>query len=716
MATGSFLVVTICAVISVRGSSPFTLSTEEKSWYEAMDVCTENGSILANTRESNTQIEDVLKESNVSDVWTSDRTFLSYWVANQGCHWGNLTNILGKKVTSPKVGQCQQHCQSNGSGYFSIQRTDVCKCLDPSTVLLLSRTHDSLCNVTCGEGQEQGTTCGGVQENVVSLYRTSGLVEPDTTEALCRVFKKDTDDMVNLYSVPCDSQINSTACVIYNETTGKDELNIYRHNGKWDYATQTLCYQGYIPALDNATKMELLERAKINDSIWSGYIRQRIDLNDSDIDVNTSSYIQCYAQVNGARVRANCTEERRFICRRVTSMNGSDPNSRPTMISNPTMENAATTQPSSNNKRTDRDFKEGFVTPPTTVTTTRRRTTAPLPKPFKSSREDTKIIGIVSGIAVGCIVVVVVTAVAVYKLCKRSVRKKGQKKKRTKNKPVKLKDIVVSAELPKNDARLDSSTDESEDETKFTVGDPSGGVPKLPSVSYNYDTVCETGADKGHVNDAYAYAETKSTSSDEGLYNSMELLVDASDDDDLYATTMLPLPDNDVKDDVAMQPDGDTYDVMNSKVRVPGNESAYDHTTKVCFLNGATVDTAYDVFNRKVMDGVEDTYDHTQSSPKNGGDLNNSAYDVFNKKNSGKEDSGSMYDSTRGATQCFHAGGVTSNDIYDTCNEKPTIADDVDDLYDHASHTRANQDENLYDLTPKHQVAQTVNDNPYDRI
>ncbi|XP_021361883.1 uncharacterized protein LOC110455822 isoform X2 [Mizuhopecten yessoensis] len=719
MASCYDLMVTLCTVMSLTGTLQLTPSKEGKSWYEAKDACAKNGSNLATTNESNTNGDELSTNASVSSVWTRKRTFLSGWVANQGCHTGNLTDIQGKNVTSPKVGRCQLHCQAKGIEFFTLQ-DPVCRCLDISAVTLLNRTLDSKCNVTCGEGQESGTKCGGKQEHVVSLYRILDSAENCSEEDLCRVFKVDSSSQtVNLQSVPCDSKVNLTACTTYNETEQKDSIEVFTHTGAWSYAVNTLCSEGYIPPTDNITKMKLLQTNQTNASIWSGYIRQRVDVDDIDRNLNGSKFVQCYALERDTLVRSDCTEQRQYICQK--EMVADETTTGPILTTDNTPSGNGIPSPS------DAVMTVGNTVPtttPTTATTSSGKERVTLPRPRSSSREDSKVIGLAAGITVGCIALVAVTAVVVDRLSKRSAKKKKQRKKKTKEKPVQFKGSVINAQNAMNSIKSDTSSDESESESKMAARTSSpgeAGAKQLPSVSYNYDIVNEIGTEKGHVNDAYAYAATDPAGSEEGDYDAMELCIMEDDEDHIYAHTMLPLPDTetDATDVVPKQPDDEAYDVMQSKVKVPGNDSAYDYTASFSQKNGTKADGGYDVFNRKVKDGVEDTYDHTQSVLDKNGDVNNTMYDAFTGKvESNEEISNDMYDHTKHMHkgQEAHTGDVSTNNIYDTCNDKAKVVDDVDDMYDHTTHVRENQDENLYDLASKRKINPSVDKNHYDQM
>ncbi|XP_021361884.1 uncharacterized protein LOC110455822 isoform X3 [Mizuhopecten yessoensis] len=695
----------------------------------------------------------------------------------------------------------------------------VCRCLDISAVTLLNRTLDSKCNVTCGEGQESGTKCGGKQEHVVSLYRILGFERHDkqqiicenkpgnvtcpthtvirikdanygftketencdtnkifppkkncrhanstaimrqlcnrkqtctvtpsnrffgsdpcswttkllnisytcvpkgSEEDLCRVFKVDSSSQtVNLQSVPCDSKVNLTACTTYNETEQKDSIEVFTHTGAWSYAVNTLCSEGYIPPTDNITKMKLLQTNQTNASIWSGYIRQRVDVDDIDRNLNGSKFVQCYALERDTLVRSDCTEQRQYICQK--EMVADETTTGPILTTDNTPSGNGIPSPS------DAVMTVGNTVPtttPTTATTSSGKERVTLPRPRSSSREDSKVIGLAAGITVGCIALVAVTAVVVDRLSKRSAKKKKQRKKKTKEKPVQFKGSVINAQNAMNSIKSDTSSDESESESKMAARTSSpgeAGAKQLPSVSYNYDIVNEIGTEKGHVNDAYAYAATDPAGSEEGDYDAMELCIMEDDEDHIYAHTMLPLPDTetDATDVVPKQPDDEAYDVMQSKVKVPGNDSAYDYTASFSQKNGTKADGGYDVFNRKVKDGVEDTYDHTQSVLDKNGDVNNTMYDAFTGKvESNEEISNDMYDHTKHMHkgQEAHTGDVSTNNIYDTCNDKAKVVDDVDDMYDHTTHVRENQDENLYDLASKRKINPSVDKNHYDQM
>ncbi|XP_033733330.1 uncharacterized protein LOC117322495 isoform X4 [Pecten maximus] len=808
MAPCYFLMVAVCMAISVRGSPHFTLSSEEISWSEARDACAENGSILTGSEENDAQIDELLSDANISNVWTGEYTFLTDWVAYQGCHRGDLSDIQGTTVTSPKVGRCQLYCQSNGSEYFILQDTDVCKCIDNITGSKLNRTHDSHCNRTCGEGPEKGTRCGGTNDHVVSLYRTSGFerhdgrlkiicenkhgtlscpprtvinityanygltelfdscpknhvlpsntnciktestaimqkscndkrtctvtasndyfkgdpcrgttkllnvsytcLPTDCTEDLCRVFKLDTNNTVILMTTPCDSGITSTACITYNETSEADEMTLIMHNGTRDKAID-LCRHGYVPGMDNTTRAKLLEKAHTNQTIWSGYVRQRIDVSDGGIYSNNGSLMQCYSMENYTRVRRNCTEKRRYICRK-ESVDEIPTIETVTAPETESVDEIPTTETVTAPK-TDSTTKLSTV-----VTTTRQQEKVTLRKPRKSSREDTKVIGVAAGIAVGCIVLVVVTAFVVNRLCKRSAKKKKHKKKQ---RPVMLNEIIRRSDPPEENNQSDSSTDESEHETNFTTAADNlpqgrGETSGLKTVKYSCDIANEKVTDDGHVNDAYAYAETASSGSAEGVYDAMELCIDASDDEDhIYSQTMLPLPDDQVTEDVSRQQDiGDAYDVMQPKVKGQGNGTTYGHTDMRSAGNGG-----YDVFNKNIKVDVEGTYDHAQIIQNKNAGSKISEYDVFNGKVKGDEYCDSdMYDHTKGISAGLGKPTDDANNVYDTCNAKGKCIESIDDVYDHAKFTRENQDENLYDLNSKGKTTPSVDEDPYDHV
>ncbi|XP_033733335.1 uncharacterized protein LOC117322495 isoform X7 [Pecten maximus] len=725
MAPCYFLMVAVCMAISVRGSPHFTLSSEEISWSEARDACAENGSILTGSEENDAQIDELLSDANISNVWTGEYTFLTDWVAYQGCHRGDLSDIQGTTVTSPKVGRCQLYCQSNGSEYFILQDTDVCKCIDNITGSKLNRTHDSHCNRTCGEGPEKGTRCGGTNDHVVSLYRTSDYTSVDCTEDLCRVFKLDTNNTVILMTTPCDSGITSTACITYNETSEADEMTLIMHNGTRDKAID-LCRHGYVPGMDNTTRAKLLEKAHTNQTIWSGYVRQRIDVSDGGIYSNNGSLMQCYSMENYTRVRRNCTEKRRYICRKesvdeiptietVTAPETESVDEIPTTetVTAPKTESVdeIPTTETVTAPKTDSTTKLSTV-----VTTTRQQEKVTLRKPRKSSREDTKVIGVAAGIAVGCIVLVVVTAFVVNRLCKRSAKKKKHKKKQ---RPVMLNEIIRRSDPPEENNQSDSSTDESEHETNFTTAADNlpqgrGETSGLKTVKYSCDIANEKVTDDGHVNDAYAYAETASSGSAEGVYDAMELCIDASDDEDhIYSQTMLPLPDDQVTEDVSRQQDiGDAYDVMQPKVKGQGNGTTYGHTDMRSAGNGG-----YDVFNKNIKVDVEGTYDHAQIIQNKNAGSKISEYDVFNGKVKGDEYCDSdMYDHTKGISAGLGKPTDDANNVYDTCNAKGKCIESIDDVYDHAKFTRENQDENLYDLNSKGKTTPSVDEDPYDHV
>lgn len=712
MAADYLLMVTLCTTIAVSGSSNFTLSTDEISWFDAREACGVNNSILSG-RVNSTQIDGMLREANVSDVWMPERTFLSEWLSYKGCHVGDLSDTQGVNVTSPKLGRCRLHCQSNGSKYFILQDKDVCKCLKETTASQLNRTHDSNCNITCGEGLEQATKCGGTGRDIISLYTSSSYGIVDSSEDMCLVFQNINGTVV-LQPEPCNSNITTTACVTYNETIHEDEIKITEHNIR--------CRNGYLPGLDNTTRMALLNTT---DKIWSGDIRQRINVDDIDLELDNMT--QCYALENGTRVRSNCTEHKRYICENIQSIDESE------------IEESTTETTITSDKAPTTEFQ----------TTTLTTTTTTLSGPRKSNRENTKVITIAAGIAVGCVVLVVVSAIVITRVCKRTGKKKGRKKKPMKQQPIILNEIVRNSDSPEDSLSSDSDESEPEQSFKVTTGNstPMANIssPSKSVTKFNYDTVNEIGGEKCHDNDAYASAETTSKGSDEGLYHAMDLVdPDEEGDDHIYSHTMLPLPDPGNSEDVS-ETHCDAYDVMNAKVKGQGNDSAYDHTNNLSPSNGTsggydkfnrkgkdTVEDTYDhtdnpgggagegydVFNGKVKGPFEDTYDHTHGDQNKNAGLSTSEYDVFNRKPKDNDYSSTdMYDHTKNVHTGSLSGEGGEHNMYDTCNAKSKFVDDVDDMYDHAKHTRENVDDNLYDLTSKRKnVPSVADEDPYDHV